>query len=298
MHFPPRWRAALLLLLPCLASVSGAVQPLATWCYRDLTGLQDEREAFFRFAQARGVGSLFLGAGDLLPGREGPLAAFLQEAGARGLEVHLAMGHDDWFLPEHRAEAMEQVKAAAAFARARRAEGRGLPASLQLDVEPQALPRWPKDKALLAAQFLDFLEAVKAELGDALPLTVDIPVWWNRVQVRRGSVSRSLSAWVLVIADGAVLMDYRNTLPAILRGARADLALAAALGRQVVVGLDIHCDGEPETRTTSFCGKGAGALEKALGAVDRRLRGRRGFGGLAVFTYEDWSGWQQREVGR
>jgi hypothetical protein len=84
-------------------------------------------------------------------------------------------------------------------------------------------------------------------------------------------------------------MDYRNTIPGILAGAKPDLALAAAQGRRVVVGLDLHCDDEPETRATSFCAQGAGALEQALGAVDRRLRRRRGYGGLAVFTYEAWS---------
>lgn len=284
-----RWILPLLLLVPGLAAREARRLPVAVWSYRALAGDPAEQEAFFRFAGVNRVRTLYLGAGDLLPGQAGSLGDFIREAGSRGLEVDLVLGRDGWFLPGQRDEALAQVRAALAFTRARRREGWGVPAGLQLDVEPHALPQWDGDRAALAAQYLDFLQAVKAELGGELPLLVAIPVWWSGLALDRGGLTRPLSAWVMVLADTTILMDYRNTPQAILASAKPDLVLAAGLGRRVVLGLDAHCDDGPETPATSFCRKGAAALQRAMARVDRRLRGAPGYGGLAVFTYEDWA---------
>lgn len=261
-----------------------AAPPVAVWSYRDLAGAEGEQAAFFRFAASHRIGELFLGGVEPLPGGEARWTRFLQEARARGITVSLVLGRTWWLQPARRAEAMAAVRTAAAFCR----QGPGGPVGLHLDLEPQALPEWDRDRVRLAGDYLDFLEAVRTELGGGPSLTVDIPVWWSRLQVARGGRTRPLSAWVLALADRVVLMDYRNTAEGILAGAAGDLALAAQGGRRVILGLAAHCDRDPETRRTSFCSLGKRALETALADVDRRLAGDRGYGGLAVFTYEDW----------
>ena len=275
----------LLLLAGCHSTPNPV--PAAVWTYLDLAPLPARAE-LFAFASGNQVGDLYLGASGLLPRGAEPLAAFLQESHDRSLRVSLVLGRKEWTLPGRRAEAMPAVRAVVAFARAQREAGAGTRVALHLDVEPQALPNWGQDWVELSHQFLDLLEAVKVELNGELPLLVDIPVWWDRRKLERRGRTRPLCAWVMELADQTVLMDYRNETKEILASAEGNLRIAAALGRTVVLGMDVHCGSDAETLATSFCRKGQGALRQAMADVDHALAGRPGYGGLAVFTYEDW----------
>ena len=275
----------LLLLAACNAKPN--LVPTAAWTYQDPASASWQAERF-AFAARNRVETLYLGASELLPKGTPALEGFLQEAQDRNLRVVLVLGRNAWLTPEGRAEALAQVQAVLVFARAQREAGRPMPAALQLDVEPQASPHWPKDWVQLAHKYLDLLEAVKGELQGALPLEVAIPVWWDQRKLARRGQTRPLCAWVMVLADRTVLMDYRNQVKEILAGAQGNLRLAASLGRVAVVGLAAHCTHDPDNRTTSFCHKGSHALTKAMAEVDERLAGRAGYGGLAVFTLEDW----------
>lgn len=149
------------------------------------------------------------------------------------------------------------------------------------------MPEWPAAWEPLAVQYLDFLAAAQAELAGDLPLWVDMPVWWDRRPVARGGETRSLAAWVLALADRVVLMDYRNRVPRILASAEEELALAADLGKPLVLGLDAQCGEGPDSASTSFCKLGARALRRAMAEVDAKLRRHPGYAGMALFTYED-----------
>jgi len=266
---------------------------MAVWSYLDLAGSPRAAAEFFAFAQGHRIDTLYLGAAGLLPGQGEPLAAFLQEAQHRGLRVSLVLGRDAWTRPEHHGEALAEVRAIGTFARSMRAAGRVAPVSLQLDVEPHALPDWGRNQVRLAGDYLDLVAAARAELQGGLPLDLAIPVWWDQVVLRRQGRKGSLSEWAMGQADVTVLMDYRNQAEGILAGAADGLRLAEGLHRQVVVGLAVHRNREAETARTSFGRKGQGALYRAMDEVDRRLKGRPGYGGFAVFTYEDWCrvGW-------
>ena len=275
----------LLLLMACQGPPNPV--PAAAWSYRDPAAAPARAERLVFAAQNR-VEKLYLGIAELLPGGEEPLAAFLKEAHDRNLRVSLVLGQQGWLSAEGRAAALAHVKEVQAFARAQRRAGRPGPAALHLDVEPQAVARWAEDWVKLSHAYLDLLEAVKAELRGELPLEVDIPVWWDRRQLERRGRLRPLCAWVMAVADETVLMDYRNDLGEILDGVEGNLRIAEHLGRRVVVGLAAHRPEDPDDRGTSFASKGGKALRQAMAEVDHELAGRPGYGGLAVFTLEDW----------
>ena len=271
-----------------LGTLQAGTPTLAVWSYLNLPDSPVDQARLFAFARRNGIGEIYLGGDDLLSGDPLPLAAFLGEAGARGLKVSLVMGDNAWIQPGQRAQALAQVKAVVLFARAQRKQG-GFPlAGLHLDIEPYTLPQWRENWAALGSALLDLLEAVKAELGGELELWVDIPVWWDQLELERQGRTRPLCAWVMELAEHTVLMDYRNTPEAILRSAAPNLRLAAGQGRKLILGLDVHCDADPETPQTSFCGRGEQEFRKAMEEVARRLRHRPGYGGLAIFTFEDW----------
>ncbi|GLH72934.1 hypothetical protein GETHLI_14360 [Geothrix limicola] len=262
--------------------------PLALWSYRDLAGSEAAQRAFFAFAARRGVRELYLGGADLLPGRAEALGRLLDAAQDRGLRVSLVLGRAAWTRPGQRAALLEALRAVRDFDQARARAGRARLAALQLDVEPHALPDWEREAPKLSGQYLDCLEAARSELTGSLPLQVAIPVWWQDRPIRRGGRTRPLSEWAILLADQTVLMDYRNQVEGILRGAAEPMASAQALGRPVVVGLALHCERDAENAHTSFCRLGEGALQKALRQVEARLSRERAFAGFALFTYEDW----------
>ncbi len=237
--------------------------------------------------------TLYLGAGTFRPEAAEAWAGLLEEARAQGIGVSLVLGRAAWTRPDQRQAALERVRAVREFAAALGRAGRARPVSLQLDVEPHALPDWDRDWARLGGEYLDLLEAVRTELQGELPLWVDIPVWWDGRRVRHQGRTRPLDQWVIDLADQTVLMDYRNQTRAILAGAEHGLACAAAAGRPVVLGLAVHCARDGENRTSSFCRLGHRALIQAMGDVHAKLAARGAYAGMAVFTYEDW-----RNLGR
>jgi len=291
----PRWIGALALVGLGLACGQPGTTPdpahplaIAVWSYRDLTGSAKEQAAFFDFASRAGLRELFLGGADLLPRRAEALAVFLDEAQRRGIKVSLVLGRAAWTRPDQRSAALQAVLAVRDFDRAQVQAGRPRLAALQLDVEPHALPDWGRDGSKLSGQYLDLLEALKAELTGGPALHVDIPVWWHGRPIKRQGRTRPLSEWVIQLADRTVLMDYRNRVDGIVEGAEGPLAAAEALGRPMIIGLAVHCDRGPENATTSFCRLGEGALRKAMRQADHRLSRRRSHAGFAIFTYEDW----------
>jgi hypothetical protein len=262
--------------------------PISVWCYLDLTGSNRERTALFDFARGNRIRELFLGAHNDLKADPLPMAALLQAAQDQGLAVSLVLGRDAWVQPELRSAALAEIRAIRDFTRAQRARGGATPSSLQLDVEPHTLPDWEQAWPRLGGQYLDLLEAIRAELQGELPLWLDIPTWWDRRPIRHGGRTQSLETWAIALSDRVIVMDYRNTPEKILAGAATALACGARLHRPVTLGLAVHCDPDPDNASTSFCRKGRRALNKAMTKVDAKLSGQPGYGGLALFTFEDW----------
>lgn len=263
-------------------------RPAAMWAYADLATQAFEREAFFAFAAPRGCPEVFLSASDLLASAPAELGDFIQQAQARGIRVGLLMGRASWSLAAGRGEALARARAARNFAAGLRAAGKSVPSSLHLDVEPHTLPEWNTDFPGTAAQFVDLLEAVKAELGPELPLAVDIPVWWDSRMLTRNGATKSLCEWVIAIADTTVLMDYRDTADAIIASAEAEIAIGRRLGKRVLIGLDAKCGDSSDGPAITFCEEGHALMVQAMATVDDAFRSQASYGGLAVFSYEDW----------
>lgn len=262
--------------------------PVAVWTYLDLATSSTERSAFFQFATKQPIREVYLEASGLIARSRGPLADLLQEAWDHGIPVSLVLGRAAWVQPERFEEALAQVREVRDFAQSLRAAGRVMPRSLHLDVEPHTLPAWGHDWSRLGSQYLDLLAKVKQELGTYLPLAIAIPVWWDKRMITRQGRVLPLSRWAIEQADQTILMDYRNRPSAILSSAEAELASAEAINRQVVIGLAVHCSSDPENASISFCQKGNEALIQAMREVETRMQRRQGYGGLAVFSYEDW----------
>ncbi|GGJ33075.1 hypothetical protein [Deinococcus roseus] len=258
----------------------------AVWTYSDLVGQPKVKTAFYNFASSHPINNIYLEAEYNLQNRPAQLASFIQDAASRKFKVELLTGYSNWALVANQPRAVAFAQSAAKFAQ-QYPQTTGT--SLHLDVEPYLLPEWTVSPQNVASQYLDMLAQVKTTLGSSMKLTVDIPCWFDEIQVTRNSQTRPLSEWVIAAVDTTVLMDYRDTTQGIINSGYNEILYAGALGKKVVLGVNTKNENGLSPASTTFYEEGTRSMEKTLSTVNSNLSLQAGYGGLAIFTYEDYS---------
>ncbi len=167
----------------------------------------------------------------------------------------------------------------------------GLFEATHVDVEPQALPGWskPKQRAVLAARFVDLLDRLQA--ADPRPLEADVPFWFGTIASPSGS--GTLADDVLARVDAVTVMSYRDTAAKMLQVGTDVLVRADELqrrtGRRVPVRLAAETNRLTDCPTCTFRAKGAGALDAALAAVDAKAVSHPSYAGVAVHDVRGWA---------
>ncbi len=287
------------LLIMTLLVIAGLAHPLwgqtqsspqATPPSRDLwlwhyTQLLDpgQRTNVFTFAREHHVRTIYLESQTLLTTSPSTLAGIITGAVPYNLRIELLFGNPQWALQANHHIPISLARQAAAFAN-------GLatpPAGLHFDIEPYLLPEWTTDRNSVANQYLDLLEALQAEVGGtSLPLTVDIPFWFDAIPVTRDGTTRPLHEWVLERVDRVAVMAYRDHAQppdGIIDLVYNEMVTAASYGKRVVIGVETNCGLSPEKIT--FCEEGAAALETALQAVYATYGTHPAFDAFAIHDY-------------
>ena len=294
------WLPALLLLVvscaqqpaPVTESVTTEPTPealsfhAAVWTYTDLVNAPKARTAFYNFASSHPINNIYLEAEYNLQSRPDQLASFIQDAKGRNFNVELLTGHPVWALADSQFKAVDFAKRAVDFVN-RYPQVKGT--SLHLDVEPYVLPEWSANPAAIGNQYIDMLVQVKNTLGSTLALSVDIPCWYDEIQVTRDGQTRPLSEWIILTADTTVLMDYRDTAQGIINSGYNEILFAGAVGKKVVLGVNTKNENGLSPASTTFYEEGYRKMESILTTVNTNLKSHSGYGGLAIFTYEDYS---------
>lgn len=265
-------------------AISSAV---GVWSYTDVVGNATARTNFYKFAATHPIRQIHLEAESSLSYNQDKLASFIQDASAHQMRVDLLTGYSQWALTGSHAQATGFAQKAVDFTLLLKSRSQIVPTSLHLDVEPYLLSAWTTDQQGTANQYLDMLAKVKQLLGSALSLTVDIPCWFDEIQVTRLGITRPLSEWVLDTVDTAVLMDYRDTAQGIINSGYSEIQYASRIGKKVSLGTNTKCEGA-ENNSTTFCEEGTRYMEKTLNTVQQKYSAQAGYGGLSVFTYEDY----------
>ncbi len=246
LALPPRldragWRQFVLL---CPATQAGidvaslALEPAAaskpaprsTWVWRPGDWI-DGGPALLDWAAAQGIRELFV----TVPLQDGAavrapdlLAAFVRQAGARGIGVTSVDGDPHMVLAVEVPAVVKRVQAYAAYNAAQPPEARLR--GVQFDVEPYLLP----DNVLPAAKrdgaYVDMARAIKAAAGDALRVEFVVPFWWGK--------NAALLDALAPHADALAVMDYRTDRDQIVDFAIPFLDWAGAHGRRVRIALE------------------------------------------------------------
>lgn len=218
---------ASLALEPVAASTA---QPRSTWIWRPGDWI-DGGPALLDWAAAQGIRELFI----TVPLKDGTavrapdqLAAFVRQAGDKGIAVHSVDGDPHMVLADEVPAVVKRVQAYAAYNAAQppAARLRGV----QFDVEPYLLPDTVLPAAKRDAAYVDMARAVKAAAGDALRVEFVVPFWWGK--------NRALLDALAPHADALAVMDYRTDRDQIVDFAIPFLDWAGAHGRRVRIALE------------------------------------------------------------
>jgi hypothetical protein len=203
--------------------------PRATWVWRPADWI-DGGPALLDWAARQGIRELFV----TVPLQDGTavrapdlLAAFVRQAGAKGIGVYSVDGDPHMALAGEVPAVVRRVQAYAAYNAAQPPEARLR--GVQFDVEPYLLPDDVLPAARRDAAYIDMARALKAAAG-ALRLEFVVPFWWG--------TNQALLDALAPYADALAVMDYRTDREQIVGFAVPFLDWAVAHGRQVRIALE------------------------------------------------------------
>ena len=205
------------------------------------------RDAILDLAQGAGVTEIYLHANLFYAGdeTETTLAAWIDAAHARCIDVDLLFGNASWIHPAGRAQASARADWAVAFAAAHPGSR---PTGVHFDLEPQQLAEWSDTTThpALVSELVDTLTAIRpAADASGLVLSVDTGFFLDGVMVTRSGTTRPGSEWVTDAVTRLVVMDYRDSAASMGHGGMISLAqdevdYAAAHGTPVVLSGQAH----------------------------------------------------------
>lgn len=247
-----------------------------------------ETDKLLDFAQHKGINIFYLYGSDLLQQAPDDLRQFL--ASAEGIEVELLAGDPSWGLANMHPEALTFIDNAIAFTQ-NSSDGQQ-PVGIHLDVEPYLLDSWDTDQPGTITQYLNLLLNVKNKLisgGTPLSLGVDIPFWFDGIEVTYNGATKPLNQHVQDIVDYVVVMDYRDVAEGsdgIITHGGAELQYGSDIGKPVIIGIETN-DVQPAKIT--FFQEGEVALERELSEAKQTFSGVPSFHGFAIHDYVGYS---------
>ncbi len=239
----------------------------------------DARTEMFEFSAARQIRVLYMNARHVVSGSaaaQGRLATFVQDAHARCFAVEFVFGHTEYLLPadsdsstDDRSVLYAQLTAMQAFITS---NPTARPDGVHLDIEPHGQhPQWGDDRNGTANMWLDVLDAVQSMVSAmGLPLSADIPRWYDGVDVTRGGMTRPLSELTIDAIDHVAIMDYASNVTTIVNDVRDEIDYATSVHKSLVIGVEIGC-ADPATPTVSYWLQGRDAFNAAIESANTML---------------------------
>ena len=193
----------------------------------------------------------------------------------RGIAVEALGGEQRWATTQ-RADMLRFVRSALRYQR--HAPPQARLAGVHVDVEPYGLRSWDRDERGTAASLARALGAARRAAGP-LPLSADIPFWFDGIAMGRG---RDLAELLMRRTDATTIMAYRDSGPEVIEAARREVRAATALGRPATIGVETD---EVSPASVTFFEEGRSALIAAIAEIRAGFGAQGGFGGIAVHHY-------------
>lgn len=196
----------------------------AIWMWDNQGAMSDPARVASDLGQMQ-VRRVYLQIGDTLD----PLASFLRECRARGIEVYALDGSPDYV--EHPAPLLARARMVRDFnVRVPDAPFAGF----QIDVEPHLNKDFSIRFEEYGRRYADLVDRLRDLLGDKTPLSTVIPFWYDTLQLD----GRSLAWHLISRSSEAVIMSYRTDMAEVESVARDELAYGEHLDKPILLGIE------------------------------------------------------------
>ncbi len=252
----------------------------ATWLW-ETPLIRTSSSDILTFCKENGVNVVYLQINrDVKPAE---YAAFIRQAGERGIEVHALDGRASWGFEMNRPNIERSFDWLADYQK-NAAEGEKF-TGIHVDIEPYALPYWSKEGSTFIAQWQNNVRYIVDRAEELkLPIAADIPFWLCNYRTPDGS--ETLSRWMMRKYGAVTILAYRDSAQAIANMAAAQLSEAADLGIPAAIGVETI--NSPEGANITFYEEGRVKMSEQLAKASALMAKHGTFSGIAIHDYKSW----------
>ena len=244
------------------------------------------RQDLVTFASSRGITTIYQNAQGGIVSNQAGLTALLDLAAGSGIGIEFLFGDANWTYTANHQQAVDLVNASNVYI----AGLTNKPTGYHFDVEPHTLgAAWATDPVGLGGQLIDLYEKLVAARSPSVRINGDIALGYKDVNITRNAVTKTLSQWLVDVADVITIMSYRDFalgLDSITFHADHPVTYASTVGKKVYAGIETQFLGDPEK--VSFFEEGPAFMGAELAAVRAYYATTSGFGGIAIHDYNNY----------
>lgn len=157
---------------------------------------------------------------------------------------------------------------------------------IHLDVEPYLSDLWDEDEEKAVEKYQHTLQFAKDVMDKSrYRLEVDIPFWYDKVDVHISYDEANLAEWVFKNMDGVTMMAYRNSFDSIKRITAVEMEYANKFKTPFVIGLETKPAKEDNI---SFADVGIDELEYTIARLEDHYEKDEYYIGIAIHHMKTW----------
>jgi hypothetical protein len=257
----------------------------STWLWNTAL-IEKEPSSIIEFLLKNKVNQLYLQVNRDLPQKS--YQQFIELASEKGIDIFALDGSEKWLDDKDDRkelfikwlhEYQENSSADQKFA------------GIHLDIEPYLNKKWKSNFEITVEKYQSILMEIKKEAGLLnLPLTVDIPFWFdNTIFSNKKYGKAALSNWVIRNTAGVTIMAYRDSADGkngIYALTLNEISYASRYNKKVEIAIETKPLKNQDYLT--FYEEGYEKMINVLNQLNSKYQKQRSFNGFAVHSYEYW----------
>lgn len=249
--------------------------------------LINEKDRIIEFATEKNINLLYTRLDLTQP--YSAYSDFVEEANAKGIEVHAMGGHPSWALKKEKSRMLNLVDYVKTYNQSVDKEQRFL--GIHLDVEPYTEPSWAEDQQEILSQWMDnielFVNETKRESN--LEASMDLAMWFDDTETP-GHPDTPFNEWVINKMDHTSVMAFRDHAEGsggILNAAQNEVNYAESIDKNIIISVEMKKN--TANPHISFYDEGEDVMEEELDIVNEELGSYSSYQGHVVHAYRYWN---------
>lgn len=214
--------------------------------------------------------------------------SFIRKASARGISVHALDGSPEWVSDGENSKQKVFFDWLVKFQNSSSIQEKFT--GIHLDVEPYLNSGYDTNKGKVLENYQNLLlDSLKNSKSLGLPVSIDIPFWFDQVKYNNSFGVGTLDDWIIKNIKNVVVMAYRDAAfgnNGIINIVSKELILGKRYNTNVTVAVETQKSDEGDY--VSFYEEGATCMYKELDKVSSAYKSNLSFSGFAIHNLISW----------